>query len=62
MKPQHSENTGLFSVLSSNRSAQEYFGSLPDYVQGMLQQHTYEIQSEEDLRKYAEVFVNSMEY
>jgi len=46
--------TGLSEMLAKNGSAKEYFLSLPDYVQGMLQQRSGSIHSEDELHRYAE--------
>ncbi len=45
---------GLNDLLSQNRQAKDYFLSLPDYIQGMIQQRTDRIHSEDTLRRYAE--------
>ena len=45
---------GLNALLSQNSHAKAYFLSLPDYVQGMIQQRTDRIDSEDTLRRYAE--------
>ncbi|WP_312645706.1 hypothetical protein [Hydrogenoanaerobacterium sp.] len=45
---------GLNDLLSQSASAKEYFMSLPDYIQGMIQQRTGNIQSEDELHRYAE--------
>lgn len=45
---------GLQGLLSESASAKEYFLSLPEYVQGMIQQRSTSIQSEDELRRYAE--------
>lgn len=44
---------GLDSVLKSNQ-AQQYFSSLPGYVQEMILQRRESIRSEDDLRRYAD--------
>ncbi len=46
--------SGLNALLSQNSQAKAYFLSLPDYVQGMIQQRTDRIDSEDTLRRYAE--------
>jgi len=46
--------TGLSEMLNQNGSAKAYFMSLPDYVQGMLQQRAQNIHTEDELRRYAE--------
>ncbi|MGI5959180.1 MAG: hypothetical protein ACOX60_07185 [Massiliimalia sp.] len=53
-KVNHSANRSLNQLLQQNSRARDYFVGLPDYVQGMLQQHTFEIHSEEDLKSYAQ--------
>lgn len=45
---------GLNDLLSKSASAKEYFMSLPDYVQGMIQQRSGHVQSEDELHRYAE--------
>jgi len=45
---------GLQDLLGSSDSAKSYFLSLPDYVQGMIQQRSQSILSEDELRRYAE--------
>lgn len=45
---------GLNQLLQDNHRARDYFIGLPDYVQGMLQQHTFQIHSEQDLKNYAQ--------
>lgn len=49
----------LHNLLHNNTQAKEYYMGLPDYVQGMLRQRTYEIHTEEELKKYSEVLLNS---
>ena len=45
---------GLNDLLSQNPHANAYFMSLPDYVQGMIQQRVDRVDSEDTLRRYAE--------
>ncbi len=45
---------GLNDLLSRNAQAKSYFMSLPDYVQGMIQQRNDRITSEDTLHRYAE--------
>lgn len=45
---------GLNDLLSQNSHAKAYFMSLPDYVQGMIQQRVDRVDSEDTLRRYAE--------
>lgn len=44
---------GLDGVLQ-NGNAQQYFSSLPDYVQEMILQRRESIRSEDDLHSYAD--------
>lgn len=44
---------GLDSVLK-NSNAQQYFSSLPDYVQEMVMQRRESIKTEDELRNYAD--------
>ncbi len=45
--------SGLNALLSQNSQAKAYFLSLPDYVQGMIQQRTDRIYSAHPLRRFA---------
>ena len=45
---------GLDRLLNQSGSAQQYFSSLPEYVQEMILQRRQSIQSEDDLRGYAD--------
>ncbi len=45
---------GLTDLLSKNSQAKAYYMSLPDYVQGMLQQRNDNIQTADILHRYAE--------
>ncbi len=47
------QSQGLDGVLRSD-SAQQYFSSLPTYVQEMIMQRRESVRSEDDLRSYAE--------
>lgn len=47
------QTQGLDGVLRSD-SAQQYFSSLPTYVQEMIMQRRESVRSEDDLRSYAE--------
>ena len=47
------QSLGLDGVLRSD-SAQQYFSSLPTYVQEMIMQRRESVRSEDDLRSYAE--------
>lgn len=46
--------TGLDGLLTQSTSAQQYYQSLPEYVQEMIMQRRQNIQSEDELRRYAE--------
>lgn len=46
--------SGLQSLISSDRQAKEFFVSLPDYVQGMIQQRSDSVNSLESLKDYAD--------
>jgi len=46
--------SGLGEMLEKNDSAQSYFMSLPDYIQGMIIQRATNIHTEDELRRYAE--------
>ncbi len=48
------EKNGLNALLTSNRQAKTFFGSLPDYVQGGIMLRSEEITSEEELHKCAD--------
>lgn len=43
----------LFDLLENNHRAKEYFMSLPDYVQGMIQQRSNNVHTEKELHTYA---------
>lgn len=45
---------GLGELLSADVRAKEYFMSLPDYVQGMIQQRADNVQTCAQLENYAE--------
>ena len=45
---------GLGELLSADMSAKEYFMSLPDYVQGMIQQRNDNVRTADTLHRYAE--------
>lgn len=45
---------GLDGLLQENSGAQQYFASLPEYVQEMILQRRQNIQSEDKLQRYAE--------
>lgn len=46
--------TGLNELLSADSRAKSYFMSLPDYVQGMIQQRSDNVHSMDELHRYAE--------
>lgn len=50
---------GLDDLLKHNSRANDYFASLPDYVRGTIQERGGNIQSEDDLRQYAENLVRN---
>lgn len=50
---------GLDDLLKQNSRANDYFASLPDYVQGTIRERGDNIQSEDDLRQYAENLVRN---
>lgn len=45
---------GLDGLLGQSLQAQQYFSSLPEYVQEMIMQRRQNIKSEDELRRYAE--------
>lgn len=55
-----SQNNGAFSsegldgLLRTSSNAQRYFSSLPEYVQEMIMQRRQNIQSEDELYRYAD--------
>lgn len=52
---QNKKNTGgLDNLLNTSSAAQQFFSSLPDYVQEMIMQRRQNIKSENDLRNYAD--------
>lgn len=52
--PEPIEQTGLSKLIHSCDTARTYFSSLPDYVQGAIQQRADNICTEEDLHSYAD--------
>lgn len=48
---------GLDELLNGSDRAQHYFSSLPQYVQDMIMQRRQSIQTEDELRRYAENIV-----
>jgi len=45
---------GLNDLLSQSNNAKSYFMSLPDYVQGMIQQRSDNVHNMDELQRYAE--------
>lgn len=45
---------GLNEMLSCDDTAKSYFMSLPDYVQGMIQQRNDNVRTADTLHRYAE--------
>lgn len=45
---------GLNEMLSRDKTAKSYFMSLPDYVQGMIQQRCENVHNIDELHRYAE--------
>lgn len=45
---------GLYNLIEQNGSAENFFNSLPDYVQDMISQRASNICTETDLYSYAE--------
>ena len=48
----------LNTLLRNDKEAKEFFLSLPDYVQGSLTQHTFQIRDEQDLKQFADFYYN----
>ena len=46
--------SGLTELISQDAQARAYFMSLPDYVQGMIQQRCGNVHSIDKLHRYAE--------
>ena len=46
------EYTDLYDVLADDKEARRLFRSLPDYVQGAVQQHACNIHSEKEFRDF----------
>ncbi len=44
----------LNALLSTNNQAKSYFMSLPDYIQGMIQQRSNNVHNMDELCRYAE--------
>lgn len=51
----------LNSLLESNDRAKNFFGALPDYVQGGIMLRSDKIRSEEDLHKCADSILSEFE-
>ncbi len=51
----------LNALLKSNATAQNFFGSLPDYVQGGIMLHSSEIMNEDDLHRCADMIFHEFE-
>lgn len=45
---------GLHALLNKSHDAKEFFNSLPDYVQDMIEQRSDSVQSMDELRRYAD--------
>lgn len=54
----NADSANLYQLLNQSSDAQNYFLALPDYVQGMLQQHSYEIKSLTDLYQFTSDYSN----
>lgn len=48
------ESSGLYNLLGQNPHAQKFYLKMPDYVQGMLQQHAHQIHSEAEMQEYVQ--------
>lgn len=55
------KKNGLNELLESSSTAQNFFGSLPDYVQGGIMLRSNEISSEDDLHRCAEMIFHEFE-
>lgn len=51
---QYYAEAGLGQMLRENGSAKHFFISLPDYVQGMIEQRAASIHTEDELHRFAE--------
>lgn len=47
-------SNSLNDLLAESSSAKSYFMSLPDYIQGMIQQRSDNVHNVDELRRYAE--------
>ena len=45
----------LFDLVERNKEAGKFYSSLPDYVKEMMSQRADNVQTEEELRDYAEM-------
>ncbi|MGN0642800.1 MAG: hypothetical protein ACI4JJ_06605 [Huintestinicola sp.] len=52
---------GLDSVLASSEKAKQFFGSLPDYIQGGVMLHADSINSEDDLHSCADMVMHEFD-
>lgn len=55
------KNNGLNSLLQSSEQAKNFFGSLPDFVQGGIMLRSDTIKTEDDLHKCAENIFHEFE-
>lgn len=51
--------SGLDDLLKHNSQANDFFMSLPDYVQGTIRERGDRIDSEDDLHRYADNLVRN---
>lgn len=45
---------GLDGLLNNSKTANQYFASLPDYVQEMILQRRQSVHTEDELKRYGE--------
>lgn len=57
----NTENTSLKSLLQTNKKAQQFFGSLPDFVQGGIMLKADSVTNEAQLHKCAEEIFHEFE-
>lgn len=55
------EKNGLRSLIESTPSAEKYFSSLPDHIQGGVMLHSAQISTEDDLRRCADLIFKEFE-
>ncbi|MCC8042065.1 MAG: hypothetical protein LIO69_00825 [Oscillospiraceae bacterium] len=55
------QSKNLSAVLNESKSARDYFGSLPDYIQGGVMLHSDRINSEETLHECVESIFREFE-